>query len=249
MTYNIMALLSQSNEDLIERNKIYSNIIIDLEKNVSKLLEESFDYSGLFRESLEDLYNQVKNFSGIFFNELIELIEGVYDNYTIILSKAENNEFEILNNITIATKEEYMNYIIHMFDIIIEFKNESLIFLDNIKSEVDKIQLFQIDILYDIIDVIYDGELIFKEFIKKLFKAVDRGVTSFKYNIRDFMEEIISELLYLTDFLSVNINKNEILKNAIDIEIRRNITIKLKNFRNIILRIVEIMNTKIINDL
>ena len=82
--------------------------------------------------------------------------------------------------------------------------------------EVDIIQTFQLDVLYDIIDAIDDGKKVFTEFFKKLFKAVDRGITTFKYDLRDFIEEIIGDLLYLTDFLSININKNEILKNAID---------------------------------
>ena len=248
MTYNFMGLLYFSNEDLKIRNKIYSEIILDLEKNASKLLEKYYDYSGLFRDSLNNLYNQVKNFSGDFFNELIELIEKVYDNYTLILKQTENDEYEILNQIRNVTKNEYINYINNMFDIIIYFKNDTLTFLYNIKNEVDKIQIFVIDILYDIFDIIYDGILVFKEFIKKLFKAVERGVTNFKYDVRDFMEEVIGQLLYLTDFLSVNINKNEILKNAIDIEKRNRVTNKLKNFRNIILRIIEILNSNIIND-
>ena len=248
MTFNFMGLLHYSNEDLIKRNKIYSDIIIDLEKNVSELFEESYDYSGLFRDSLEYLYQQVKNFSGNFFNELIELIERVYDNYTIILNQTENNEYDILNKIRNVTKSEYTNYINNMSDLIIEFKNDTLLFLINIKQEVDHIETFQLDVLYDIIDVIYDSKLVFKEFIKKLFKAVDRGITTFKYDLRDYMEEKIGELLYLTDFLSINLNKNEILKNAIDFEIRQNITIKLKNFRNIILRIEEILNDNIIKD-
>ena len=108
MTFNYMYLLYKSNEELKIRNKIYSNIIIDYEKNISKLLEDYYDYSDLFRDSLEYLYNQVKNFSGEFFNELIELIENVYDNYTIILNKTENNEFDVLNEIRIVTKNEYM---------------------------------------------------------------------------------------------------------------------------------------------
>ena len=41
-----------------------------------------------------------------------------------------------------------------------------------------------------------------------------KGVTIFKYDLRYYFEEIIGDLLYLTDFLSVNINKNEILKNS-----------------------------------
>jgi len=248
MTYNFMALLSKSNEELIKRNDIYSGIIIDLEKNVSNLLNNYYDYSGLFRDSLEFLYDKVKNFSGTFFNELIQLIENVYDNYTIILNQTENDEFEILNNIRNATKNEYINYINNMFNIILNFENDTLIFLGKIQYEVDNIQSFKLDILYDIIDAIYDGKLIFKEFIKKLFKAVERGVTTFKYDIRDYMEEIIGNLLYLTDFLSININKNEILKNAIALEKRQSITWKLKNFRNIIIRIIEILNDNIIND-
>ena len=248
MTYKMMFLLYNSNEELIKRNKIYSDIILDLEKNVTKLLEDYYDYSGLFRDSLEYLYDKVKNFSGKFFNELIELIENVYDNFTIILNISENEEFDIMNEIRNITKNEYMNYINNMFDLIINFKNDTLLLLINIKKEVDIIQTFQLDILYDIIDLIYDSISVFKDFNKKLFKAVDRGVTTFKYDLWDYMEERIGELLYLTDFLSVNINKNEILKNAIDLEKRQNITIKLKNFRNIILRIIEIINTNIIND-
>ena len=248
MTYNMMHSLYQSNEELVKRNQIYSDIILNLEKNVSKILEEHYDFSNLFRTSLENLYEQVKNFSGQIFNELIELIENVYDNYTIILNQVENDEFEILNNITLVTKNEYINYINAMFETIIVFKNDTLIFLNYVNHEVDIIQTFQLDVLYDIIDAIDDGKKVFTEFFKKLFKAVDRGITTFKYDLRDFIEEIIGDLLYLTDFLSININKNEILKNAIDPETRQRVTIKLKNFRNIILRIMEILNSNIIKD-
>ena len=31
------------------------------------------------------MYNQIQNFSGLFFYELINLINRVYDNYTVIL--------------------------------------------------------------------------------------------------------------------------------------------------------------------
>ena len=248
MTYNLMGLLYYSNEDLIKRNQIYSDFIINLEKNVSKLYEKYYDYSGLFRDSLDNLYNEVKNFSGIIFDELIELIERVYDNYTNILNKVENNEYQIISEIREITKNEYINYINEMFILIISYKNDTLLFMENLNHEVKLIQTFQIDILFDIIDLIYDSTLVLKDFIKKLFKAVDRGVTTFKYDLREYMEEIIGQLLYLTDFLSVNINKNEILKNAISLEKRQKVTLKLKNFRNIILRIIEILNNHILND-
>ena len=142
----------------------------------------------------------------------------MYDNYTFIINKTENEEFDMTNEIRNATKNEYMNYINKMFDLIIAFKNDTLLLLINIKKEVDEIQTFQIDILYDIIEVINDSSLIFKEYIQKLFNAVDMGVNIFKKDFNDYIEEKIGELLYLTDFLSVNINKNEIIKNVFEFE-------------------------------
>ena len=182
------------------------------------------------------------------FNELIITIDRVYDNYTIVLNNAENNTYEIMTEIRELTKIEYINYINEMFNIIISFKNYSLLFLTNLKKEVETIQTFQIDILYDLMDLLYETKLVLKDFIAKLFQAVDTGVTTFKYKLRDYMEEIIGQLLYLTDFLSVNLNKNEILKNAINLEERQIVTIKLKNFRNIVLRIIEILDNQIIDD-
>ena len=248
MTFNMMGLLYNSNEDLIKRNQIYSENILDLERKIHKLLEEYYDYSGLFKDSLDNLYDQVKNFSGEFFNELIVLIEHVYDNYTIILNKTENEEYEIMNEIRNVTKNEYLEYINTMFELILIFKNETLQLLIGIKKEVDKIQTFQIDILYDIMDIISESLSLFKEFQEKLFKAVDKGVTNFKYDLRDYIEETIGGLLYLTDFLSINMNKNEILINAIDLDKRERVTLKLKNFRNMVLRILEILNNGILND-
>ena len=84
MIYNFISLIYQSNIDLMERNKKYGDIIVDIEVNTKKLFEDYFDYSGIFRDSLDDMYEQVKNFSGEFFDELIQMINVVYDKYTNI---------------------------------------------------------------------------------------------------------------------------------------------------------------------
>ena len=91
------------------------------------------------------------------------------------------------------------------------FQNETLLFLENIENEAKSIDIFQIDYLYDIIDLIYDGKLVIKEFSKNLFKDIDKGIITFKYDIKDYIENIIGDLIYITDFLSININKNEIM--------------------------------------
>ena len=194
------------------------------------------------------MYNQVQNFSGQFFYELIDLINRIYANYTIILEDVKKGEYDFINKIRKVIKEEYINYIYNMIEILEIFENKTLLFLDDIENELKYIEDFQIDILYDITDQIYESKQIFKTFNRNLFKSVEKGILSFKCDINDYIDIIIGELLYITDFLAVNINKNEILIKAIDENTRKNVSVKLKNFRNIILTIMDLLNQNINND-
>ena len=151
MIFKLINLLNKSNDDLEKRNKIYSEIIIELEKNTSQLFEETFDYSGLFKNNLREMYKQVQNFTGVFFQELVDLIYEVHENYTNILSNVKLNKYEALNQILILTKNEYINYIYDMVDILGGFKNQTLQFLDDIENELTSISSFKVDFLYDII--------------------------------------------------------------------------------------------------
>jgi hypothetical protein len=194
------------------------------------------------------MYNQVQNFSGQFFYELIDLINRIYANYTIILEDVKKGEYDFINKIRKVIKEEYINYIYNMIEILEIFENKTLLFLDDIENELKYIEDFQIDILYDITDQIYESKQIFKAFNRNLFKSVEKGILSFKCDINDYIDIIIGELLYITDFLAVNINKNEILIKAIDENTRKNVSVKLKNFRNIILTIMDLLNQNINHD-
>ena len=247
MGYNLILLLEQTNYELIQRNKNYSEIIIEFETNFTKFFEKYYDYSNLFRKSLNDLYNQVQNFSGNFFYELIDLINRVYYNYSLILEEVKNDEYDFINRIRQVTKEEYINYIYDMIDILENFENMTLTFLDDIDNELDSIEDFQIDVLYDIKDQIDESKLLFKKFNRNLFNSIEKGILTFKCDINDHIDNIIGELLYITDFLAININKNEILIRAIDENTRKDLTIKLKDFRNIILTIMDLL-IKNIND-
>ena len=248
MTYDFISLLYQSNYNLKNNNIKYGDIIVEIEKNVSNLFEKYFDYSGIFTESLDNLYFQVSNFTSQFLGSLIELIDEVHANYSLILLKGINNSYEFINDIREITKNSYINYVKDMVIILENFYNQTLTFLDNIEEEVNKIEIFQIDLLYDIVDLIYDAKIIFKDFNHNLYKAIEKGILNFKYDITDYMERIIGELLYITDFLSININKNDILRKAID-ESQRNITTKkLKDFRDIILVIMDLLVNKIYDD-
>ena len=248
MGYNLILLLNKSNLALIERNKLYSEIILNMERNINDYFQNYYEYYNLFSDSLNDLYNQVKDFTGEFFYELIKLINITYYNYTVILDDILNNNYDIINNIRNITKGEYIAYIYEMIDILENFKNLTVIFLENIDNEINNVDDFQIDILYDIVDQIYESKQIFKQFNKNLFNSIIKGILTFKYNIKDYIDEIIGDLLYITDFLSVNINKNEILSKAIDEETRKDTSLKLKNFRNIIITIMDMLIDNINED-
>ena len=248
MGFNLLKLLYKSNLDLQERNVKYAENIINLEKNMSQIFEEKYDYSFIFRDSMNDMYNQIQNFTGEFFYELIRLINKVYDNYTQILNDVELEKYESVNKIRKITKEEYINYIYNMLEILEKFENNTLIFLEEIKNEMNNIDNFLVDILYDIVDQIYLTKNIFKQFNKNLFKSIEKGILTFKYDVLDYIDLIIGDLLYITDFLSININKNEIIIKAIDLNTRNEVTPKLKNFRNIIIYLMDFIIININND-
>ena len=246
--YKLLSLLRKSNIDLEERNKKYLDVIFEFEKNITKLFLDTYDYSSIFGDSLNNMYHQLQNFSGEFFYELIRLINNVYDNFTIILNNVELNKYDEFLRIRIIIKEEYINYIYHMVDLLEIFENNTLTFLINIENELNNINDFQVDILYDIIDQLYESKSIFKQFNKNLFKSIEKGILTLKYDIKDYIDIIIGELLYITDFLSVNINKNEMIVKAIDINTRNDVTSKLKNFKNMVIYMMDLLIENINND-
>ena len=148
----------------------------------------------------------MSNFTGQFLSDLIKLIDESHNNYTLIYIKGKNDSYEFINKIREITKESYIEYIHNMIHNLYIFNNKTLKFLEEIEEETNKIDIFQIDLLYDIIDLIYDAEIIFKKFNQNLFKAIEKGILTFKYDIKDYIENIIYDLLYLTDFLSINLN-------------------------------------------
>ena len=247
MAYNLLQLLKQSNIDLKKRNEKYIDIIINIENNISNYLKD-YDYSGVFQDSLDNLYKQVSNFSGEVFHELIDLINRIYDNYTEILNNTINDKYDCINEIMLITREEYIKYIYNMIDIIEIFENNTMIFFENMEKELRYLNNFHIDLLYDIIDIINEAKLIYKQFNNNLFNSIEKGILSYNYDLKNFIDEIMSDILYLLDFLSVNINKNDLIKKEIDYNTRMETSSNLKKIKNIINTILEMIVSNIKND-
>ena len=58
-----------------------------------------------------------------------------------------------------------------MNNLLINFCNDALLFMDNIQEEMKKIDDFSIDLFYDIIEAINDAKMILIEFTLKLFSS------------------------------------------------------------------------------
>ena len=234
MGYTELYLINESNNKLVERNEEFSNIIVNLEKDFNALIVDKYDFGNIFKESFSDMYETIKEFTSEIFMKLIEIIRNAYENYTQILEDINLNKHEIFIEIRIITKNEYIDFIKDMLLLVEEFNNKTYIFLLDVEEEVSKIENFQLDLLYDLVEIIRETKKIFKDFNKNLFLAIEKGIKTFRLDFKDFVYEMMGDLLYLVEFLSVNLNKNDILKKGINEEVREEITIKLQNMRNII---------------
>jgi hypothetical protein len=135
-----------------------------------------------------------------------------------------------------------------MNNLLLNFCNDTLLFLDNIQEEMIKIDDFTIDFFYDIIDVVDNGKMILKEFVSKIFSSVEKGIIILKKNINNNAEKNIGDFLYITDFLSINLNKNELLLKAFEEDVRKELSFKLDEFRNIVNYIINLLIYNINND-
>ena len=80
-----------------------------------------------------------------------------------------------------------------------------------------------------------------ENFNYRLFDSIEKGIIQFESELKEYFEIVIGSLLYVTEFLSVNINKNEILKKSIEEQKRNEIQILLKDFRYIINQIIDLL--------
>ena len=214
MTFNFMKLLYNSNNELKNRSKNASELIISLQNNLLNLLNE-YDYSNIFNSCLLKVNSKLNNFTSELFDELINLINNIYDDFSQIIKDDKKTKYNEFLEIRKTIKNEYINYIYSMINNLEIFSNAILLFLEQIWNEVNYMTKFEkIDFLYGILDNIYESKLLLKHFNDNLYKAIEKGILSFGSDIQQFLEPIIGDLLYIADFLFLNIKRNEIIRRA-----------------------------------
>jgi len=250
MAKSFVEILKNINKELILRNQNYSHIIINIEKNISELIDKKnlYDFSNEFKNPLNKLFNEVKNFSSNLFDNLLILIDNAHSNYSLILNDIKLDKLEQFKMIREITKYEYINFINSVINSLDEFSKNVLIYINKLEILIQNITDIKLDLLYDIIDNIEESKKIFKNFISLLFNSVIKGVKIFKYNLDNHIEEILDELSYITEFISSGLKNNEILKTILDEETKNRTIYKLKDFKNIIHIITSILTEQILND-
>ena len=57
---------------------------------------------------------------------------------------------------------------------------------------------------------------VFKNFILLLFVSAKKDIKTFKYNFDKHIEEILEEILFITEFISSELKNNEILNSVLE---------------------------------
>ena len=249
-SYSLIKLINETNNNLNEtiNTTTMTGTVSGKNKKNNRLLQVINDFSHILEQPLNNIYEEITFSTTNCFSDLINIIKEIHNKYTLILNDAKTNKYEIFNEIRKITKNEYIIYIQNITYILQNFYNDTLIYIKDIKNELNSINDFQIDFLFDIIDSINESKEIFENFNYKLFDSIERGIIQFKYELDEYFNIEIGSLLYVTEFLSANINKNEILKKYIEEQKRNEVQILLKDFRNIINQIIDLLLNNINSD-
>jgi len=243
-------ILYDLEKDLIERNQNYNEIILNFEKNLSLLIDRNnlYDFSRVFVLPLNNMYNEVKNFTSNLFMDLLKIIDQAHSNYTLLFSEIKENNLFLFNEIKKITKKEYLDYIQCSMNDLENFKNNTLKYINELEYLIQNISNFQIDILYDIKDNIEEAKKIFKNFCTLLFNSITKGIKIIKIDLSEYMDEIIGELLYITEFISSGLKNDDILKNALDENAKIKTIYKLQEFKIIIESIINTLFEEIFDE-
>ena len=131
MTFNFMKPLYNSNYELKNRSKNASELIISLQNNLLDLLNE-YDYSDKFNSCLVKVNSEMNNFTSELFDELINLINNIYEDFSQILKDSKKTKYNEFLEIRKVIKNEYINYIYSMMNNLEILSNGTLLFLEQI---------------------------------------------------------------------------------------------------------------------
>ena len=239
--YSLIQLILKTNSELKEKIEIITAPIQKIGNEASSLLKVNNDFSNILKEPLNNIYEEMSFSTTNCFTDLINIIKEMHNKYSLILNDAKANKYDKIKEIRQITKDEYIIYIQNITHNLEYFYKNTLAYIEDVKSELKNVNNLQIDVLFDINDSINECKYILENFNNRLFDSIEKGIIQFEYELNEYFEIVIGSLLYITEFLSVNINKNEILKKSIEERKRNEVQILLKDFRYIINQIIDLL--------
>ena len=239
--YSLIQLILKTNSELKEKIEVITVPIQNRGIEISSFLKVNNDFSNILKEPLNNIYEEMSFSTTNCFTDLINIIKEMHNKYSLILNDVKTNKYDKFKEIRQIIKDEYIIYIQNITHNLDNFYKNTLAYIEEIKNELKTLNNFQIDVLFDINDSINECKEILENFNYRLFDSIEKGIIQFESELNEYFEIVIGSLLYVTEFLSVNINKNEILKKSIEEQKRNEIQILLKDFRYIINQIIDLL--------
>jgi hypothetical protein len=138
MDKSFVEILNNIDKELIVRNQSYSNITIHFEKNISEIIDKKYlyDFSYEFKNPINKLINEAKNFSSNLSDDLLILIDNALSNCSLILDDINLDIY--IKEFREITKYEYNNFINSVTNSLDDFSKNVLLYIGLSKNLIDK---------------------------------------------------------------------------------------------------------------
>jgi hypothetical protein len=148
--YSLIELILKTNSELKETIEVITVPIRNIGIETMSLLRVNKDFSNILKEPLNNIYEEMSFSTTNCFTDLINIIKEMHNKYSLILNDVKTNKYDKFNEIRQITKNEYIIYIQNITNSLENFYKNTLVYIEDIKSELKNINNFQIDVLFDI---------------------------------------------------------------------------------------------------
>ena len=106
LAYKLIQLMLDTNTGLKEKNQQIIKPIKEMEISTTNMLNNYTDFSEVLKEPLNNLYEEIKNYSTGSFFDLIDLIYKAHNNFSSVINDVKKNKYEKFNEIRELIKNE-----------------------------------------------------------------------------------------------------------------------------------------------
>ena len=239
-----LQLVNLTNYIKIESSKWKKNIQIEL-KNISNFVNGLYDATSIFIEPLNNLMNDIKDFSKDTFDKVYTEINKCDYNLLSLQSEIDNKSEEYQNILISESKSTFSNSINDYYEkieLLNTFANE---LIDNLlitdRTGID------IGTYYNIIDQLNSTEKLYNEFESMLKNAINQQSSLLKNFSYELFKNNLLNIIEKEEFISKRLQTNQTLIEAINNKKRTSMISSLNAIRNKVIKLIDSVLSNINN--